>query len=226
MGCAGLTRWRSSVTRAFIAGSRKPPTSCRKSKNWKNPMIHLRPDCLVFKTPSGESIPCSAQDVTIELVGDAMQWLDREVIENAAAAVLHYFRVERNQDFVSVSEFTEALERVLRGFGFEVAACNAKGSGAAAIPRVVEADLRHLAEESGAASELFFFQSLRAELRRQISDGPAVFRYRGLRGCVKSLAGAKRWSTHCQTLNDQIVDYLRNCLGAERAACGCALVVT
>ena len=190
-------------------------------------MILLRPDCLVFKTPSGENIPCSAQDVTIELVGDAMQWLDKEVIENAAAAVLHYFRVEKEQNAVSVAEFTEALERVLRGFGLEVASCNAKVKDAEAppAPRVVEVDLSHLAAESGAISELFFFQSLRADLRRQMVDGPTVFRYRGLRGCVKWLAGAKRWSAQCQILNDQIVDYLRNCLGAERCPRGCALVV-
>jgi len=189
-------------------------------------MILLRPDCLVFRTPSGESIPCSAQDVTIELVGDAMQWLEKEVVENAAAAVLHYFRVEKDQDSVSVAEFTEALERVLRGFGLEVASGNAKGGAAAPMPRMVEVDLRNLAEESGAVSELFFFQSLRADLRRQIMDGPTLFRYRGLRRCVKWLAGAKRWSGQCQALNDQIVDYLRHCLGAEQSARGCALVVT
>lgn len=32
-------------------------------------MIRLRPDCLVFKMSSGESIPCSAEKVTIELIG-------------------------------------------------------------------------------------------------------------------------------------------------------------
>ena len=34
-------------------------------------MIQLHTDCLVFETSDGEAIPCSAQDVTVELRGDA-----------------------------------------------------------------------------------------------------------------------------------------------------------
>ena len=34
-------------------------------------MIQLHTDCLVFETSDGDSIPCSAQDVTVELLGDA-----------------------------------------------------------------------------------------------------------------------------------------------------------
>ena len=52
-----------------------------------------------------------------------------------------------------------------------------------------------------------------------------VFRFRGLRDCVKLLTGAKRWSPHCQSLNDQIVEYLRGCVGAETTGNRCALVV-
>jgi hypothetical protein len=191
-------------------------------------MILLRPDCLVFKTAAGENIPCSAEDVTVELMGDSAQWSDQEIIKNAAAAVLHYFRSEKQQDFVSVAEFSETLERVLRGFGLAVASCDTKPSVSAPeiAPRVVEADLRRLAEESGIGSELCFFQSLRAGLRRQLDGTPVVFRYRGLRSCVQWLAGAKRWSGRCQTLNDQIVDYLRHCLTAENIATGCGLVVS
>lgn len=188
-------------------------------------MILLRPDCLVFKTAAGENIPCSARAVTVELIGEGVQWLDRDLIENAAAAVLHFFRVEKQQEFVSVAEFSEALERVLRGFGLNVKSGEEEALGPALAPRVVEADLSRLAESPGACSELSFFQKFRAELRRQLEGGPVVFRYRGLRGCVKELAGAKRWTAHCQTLNDQIVAYMRGCLEAETSADGCLLVV-
>jgi hypothetical protein len=50
-------------------------------------------------------------------------------------------------------------------------------------------------------------------------------RFSGLRGCVKHLAGARRWSPRCQGLHDQIVAYLRECLGAEARATECSLVV-
>lgn len=189
-------------------------------------MILLRPDCLVFKTAAGDQIPCSAQDVTIELMGDSAQWLDKEIIENAAAAVLHYFRVEKEQDSVSVAEFTETLERVLKGFGLDVKSGATTSSAPGEPPRIVEADLRRLAEESGVCSELCFFPRLRDELRRELNGAPVVFRFRGLRGCVKWLAGAKRWSTQCQALNDQIVDYLRTCLSSEQTGTGCSLVVS
>jgi hypothetical protein len=188
-------------------------------------MILLRPDCLVFKTADGETIPCSAQAVAIELMGDSAQWLDRELIENAAAAVLHFFRVEKQKDSVSVAEFTLALERVLRGFGFDVKSGDATDAPAP-VPRIIEADLGRLAVGSGSCLELEFFQSLRSELRGQLDGAPVAFRYRGLRHCVKRLAGANRWSARCQVVHDQIVDYMRGCLSAERAAAGCTLVVS
>ncbi|MBK7997351.1 MAG: hypothetical protein IPK15_01115 [Verrucomicrobia bacterium] len=89
----------------------------------------------------------------------------------------------------------------------------------------MEADLRLLAGESDLGGELVFFPRLRDAIRRELDGSPTILRFSGLRECVKQLTGAKRWSTHCQTLNDQIVDYLRTCLGAERSGASCALVV-
>src|SRR5262245_58491649 len=103
--------------RAFTGVLKKPPISSRKSKNSRNLMILLRPDCLVFETPSGDHVPCSVKEVTIEFVGETEELLDRELLENAAAAVLHYFRVEQKKESVTVAEFTEALEKVLCDLG-------------------------------------------------------------------------------------------------------------
>jgi len=52
-----------------------------------------------------------------------------------------------------------------------------------------------------------------------------VVRFSGLRGCVKKIAGARRWSIRCEQLQDSIVAYLRECLTAESAPPKCALVV-
>jgi hypothetical protein len=93
-------------------------------------MILLRPDCLVFKTADGQNVPATAQEVTVELMGEQGSWLDPEIVQNAAAAVLHYFKEEKKQSTVSVAEFSEALERVLRGLGFDV-----KSAGAPATPK-------------------------------------------------------------------------------------------
>ena len=184
-------------------------------------MIQLNPDYLVFKTAAGEDIPCSVETVTIELMGDAISLVDPEIIQNASAAVLHYFKTELGRHSVSVGEFSLALERVLRGFGLAVAA----SSDTEEPVRVVETDLCALASSAGKGFELLFFPHLREEMRRKISEAPHVVRFKGLDGCVKQLVGTRRWSRRCEKLSDQIVDYLRTCLSAEPKSGTCALVV-
>ena len=83
-------------------------------------MILLRNDCLVFEMSNGDHIPCSATNVTVELMGSAVEQLDREVVQHAAAAVLHYFHHELQRTTVTLSEFTAALETALRGLGLNV----------------------------------------------------------------------------------------------------------
>ncbi len=185
-------------------------------------MILLRPDCLVFEEPTGESIPCSVTEVTIELLGEAAKGLDKEMVENAATGVLHYFREEQGRTSVTLAEFTTALEQALGALGLKIQAQAPQAVGA----RVAEADLLRLAFQCGKAYELSFFNSLREELRHKLDLGPQIVRFRGLRVCVKQLTGAKRWTPRCQHLNDQIVDYLRTCLSAEKGGAACALVVT
>jgi hypothetical protein len=188
-------------------------------------MIQLRSDCLVFETSSGEAIPCSAEEVTVELIGDAMSFLDRDLVTNAAAAVLHYFKNELERESVTVGEFTLALEKVLRGFGLQVKSAEAKDTGAVATARVTESDLRQLACESGKGFELLFFPRLRDEVKAQLSQSPRLLRFKGLRGCVKQLVGAQRWTGRCQLMSDQIVEFLRHCLTDEHGVTDCALVV-
>lgn len=183
-------------------------------------MILLRPDCLVFKTSSGENVPCSAQQVTLELLGDAVNQMDEAMVQNAAHAVLHYFRAELDRTVVTIGEFAETLAKVLRTLGLQVE------SGAADLGRrVVDRDLLPLAIGKEGVCELVFFQMLRAELRKHLGAAPEVVRFSGLRQCVKQMVGARRWGRRCQQLNDQIVNYLRDCFGLEARHSGCALVV-
>jgi hypothetical protein len=187
-------------------------------------MIQLHPDCLIFETSSGESIPCSAEVVTIELVGDSK--LDPQVVREAAAAVVYYFRNELGRDNVSVEEFSFALQKILRRLGYTVSA--PEGSDCEQVEMLEHlaiANLPELATSSGKGCELFFFQRLRTELRTQLQTAPRIVRFQGLRSCVKQLAGRQRWCPRCQTLNDQIVEYLRECFTSEQAN-DCNLVVT
>jgi hypothetical protein len=182
-------------------------------------MIQLKADCLMFKTETGDQIPCSAEWVTLELMGETALQVDPELIRNAAAAVLHYFKDELNRQFVTVAEFVMALDQALRGVGLTVFADMEPKK------RVAESDLRVLAADAGKGCELFFFPCLREEVKRKLEQSPEIVRFNGLRGCVKQLTGAQRWSGRCERLSDQIVEFLRGCWEVERTSQGCALLV-
>ncbi|HEY3932849.1 MAG TPA: hypothetical protein VGM58_10840 [Verrucomicrobiae bacterium] len=185
-------------------------------------MIALQSDCLLFQLASGESIPCSPEMISVELVGDSDGRLDPEMLRHAAASVFHYFKKELNRETVTIGEFAGALEKALRNLGMTIRA-DAFGPRS---QEIIETDLGLFTRQSdGHSLELFFFPRLREELRAQLRQSPRVVRFRGLRVCVKELAGAQRWSNRCEKLSEQIVEYLRGCLTAEPEQSDCALVV-
>jgi hypothetical protein len=184
-------------------------------------MIALASDYLMFRMESGESVPFSADMVSVEILGPTANLFDEEFVRHAANAVFHYFKHELGQEIVSAPEFSGALEKVLMGF----AVAARSDVAVKAAPPVREADLRRLACESGKGFELSFFPLLRSEVRRHLRLAPRVLRFRGLRGCVKQLAGARRWSQRCRSLEEQIVLYLRQCVSAHSTMGKISLIV-
>lgn len=187
-------------------------------------MIALSSDFLLFELTSGERIPFSAEMISVELMGDSGSVLEPEFVKHAASSVFHYFKHELGQESVSVAEFAGALEKVLRGLGCTVCSSEPDEPAESSV-ECVEADLTRLANESDGGCELTFFPKLRGALRNQLRSSPRFVRFHGLRGCVKQLAGARRWSPRCESLRDQIVEYLRQCLTAESRHEQCALFV-
>jgi len=183
-------------------------------------MIALDSDYLLFELANGESIPFSSDMISVELSGESSIYFDQEFVHQAAASVFHYFKHELGREMVSVGEFAGALEKVLRGFVEK-----SPKDKLAARPGISEFDLSQIATESGEGCELFFYPRLRSELHARLAESPRMVRFRGLRGCVKHLAGAQRWSPRCQQLHDGIVEFLRNCLSAEKEQKSCALLV-
>jgi hypothetical protein len=186
-------------------------------------MITLATECLLFQMANGESIPFSAEMISVELTGDSACKFDPHFIQHATNAVFHYFKSDLGRVTITVGEFAGALEKVLRGFGLMTSSPESETESPG--PRVLDADLLQLASESGHGCELFFFPRLRDELRQHLRSEPRMVRFHGLRGCVKQLTGARRWSSRCESLQFQIVEYLRECLSAETRAGECSLLV-
>jgi hypothetical protein len=184
-------------------------------------MIALASNCLLFQTRTGESIPLSPEMICVELSEDSSDLFDPEFVQHAANAVFHYFKVDQARKSVTIAEFAEALEKVLKGFKV------AEPAPSDSVPRdeVIESDLARIAVEAGSGCELFFFPRLRDELRQLVQQAPRMLRFSGLRKCVMELTGARRWSARCQCLEEQIVQYLRRCLSAESVHPGFSLLV-
>ena len=184
-------------------------------------MIALHNECLLFQLHNGESVPCSPDMISVEIVGESGSLLEPETLRHAAASVFHYFKTELAREAVTLGEFSLALEKALLHLGYTIHAHEPGG-----LPGdISDTDLARLVREAGDSLELFFYPRLRDELRLQLRRSPRVVRFRGLRGCVKQIAGARRWSQRCEQLEDQIIAYLRECLNAETAQNKCALMV-
>lgn len=185
-------------------------------------MIQLHSDYLVFEVSGGEKIPCSVEDLTIEVLAESIDQIDPQVVHQAAMAVLHYFKDDLGRQNVTLDEFTQALEQVLKGLGFHVKGQTPPATGFADI---VDADLSEMADGVGDGLELGFYLRLRTQLRTLLAGAPRVVRFHGLRPCAKRLARVQRWCRRSEQVSDEIVRYLRDCWGAERPQKQCALLV-
>src|ERR1700739_147533 len=121
-------------------------------------MIALNSNCLLFELSNGESVPCSAEMICVEIIGSPDANIDPEMLRHAAASVFHYFKHDLQWETVTVGEFAGALERVLRNLGLTLYPGKKERD-------VLESDLSLLARVSGVSLELIFFPRLRDELR-------------------------------------------------------------
>ncbi len=184
-------------------------------------MIALASNYLVFRLASGESLPLCAETLAADLAEHNSRLLDPELVTQAASAVFYYFKHELGLQTVSIGEFAQAFEKALRIFSVD----DSERVKTDRASHVRESDLGRIAHDSGQGGELFFFPQLRNELRSQMELRPQLLRFRGLRRCAKQLAGARRWSPRCQTVQDRIVDYLRGCLTAEAGKRDLSLII-
>lgn len=189
-------------------------------------MIRLHSDYLVFELDSGESVPCSVEAIAFELVEAVAGLADRNVIENAARAVVHYFREELGKESVCINEFIDSLSFVLKEFGYEVETRSFESLSAEEndeIPsdsetQITKSQSNSLVEiledqrEKGELMELSFFKQLRETVLSELQDQPDILLFTGLRPCVQTMLSASRWTGRCESFSQQIVSYIEECL--------------
>ena len=168
---------------------------------------------------TGELLPCSAEAVTAELLGDTLNLIEPHTIQEALKAVVYYFREEHEETSVSVDQFSSALGKVLQGFGFDVVF----DEDPQIDLRVEETDTARSPAKPPASSTSCFSSSW-LEVRSSLRKSPNPTQFNRTRECVKSIVGAERWCDRCRWMHGQIVSYLRTCL-EEDSRENCALVI-
>src|SRR4051794_24010522 len=131
-------------------------------------MIQLHRDYLLFETAEGQIIPCSAEFVAVELIGDAASSLDPELVQQAASAVLHYFKEDLGWTTVSVGEFSKALEQALQALGLRVhpeSECESETKSKAEAKGKSTLRSYDLGQLASDGVELAFFPRLREQVR-------------------------------------------------------------
>lgn len=185
-------------------------------------MIDLHRDSILLVQENGEAIPFSAADISFDVVGPSIgsSGISTEILRQCTAGIVHYFKSDLGRSRITLAEFSEALVRVLAGFGYDIEVTGmtdgdplslegAKQPSTAA-PDVVPLDLQHVAMDAGKMGELEFFPRLKTLMDERMAQGPRALDCHGLRPAVKQLLGRKQWSPACRELERRIVETLRH----------------
>lgn len=127
-------------------------------------------------------------------------WFANEI----AQAVIEYLRHRFGGTVITIDDLYEKIERVLSHLGWRDIASELE-----AEPPPIRISLVDVATSAGSGYELNFFQLLQQRIREVASISTGQIQLYGLRDAVKLLCGAKRWSTKCEALKQEIVVYVR-----------------
>jgi hypothetical protein len=167
-------------------------------------MIALPSDLPLVTWNDARHVPLSAgwltESIDFSLAGEALpEWQWTEDIVHAVCLHLKedYLGTEINH-----SELVRIIRQSVCALGYENVASKIELSA----PRVVI----HLPEIAHRANiELVFFQELQHKLDEALGYVVRGVKLEGIRDSVKTLQKARRWKRNCQTLNDDIVLFVR-----------------
>lgn len=153
-----------------------------------------------------------------QVTGYGTEWL-RDAIEQGAIAaerhdfpftdellqgINHYLENKCPLRVLTVEDLHSRIRKMLQKIGCE--------SIAETLPLTappVTLSLSHAAEQAGNGFELAFFNHLHDEIEDLRSHGVKTLRFTKTKECVQILRGIKRWTTPCEKLHQEILNFLQ-----------------
>ena len=131
-------------------------------------------------------------------------WLAEHVTESIAT----YLSLRYEENVVGMPRLAKAVEAVLQVIGYAEVA-----SYFFPAPPPLKISLLELAREAGSGYELAFFEMLGRTIHGMLAENITRFELFGLERCVKQLRARKVWCRECDSLQAEIVTFVREQIG-------------
>ena len=135
-----------------------------------------------------------------QVTGYDTEWLRETIMRGAAAA--------EREDFPFIDDTIEELHSRVRRM-LERIGCDAIARTLPLISPPVTLSLTRAAKEAGNGFELAFFNKIHDEIEDRRIHGVEELHFTGTRDCVRVLRGVERWTSPCELLHGEILDFLK-----------------
>ncbi len=143
------------------------------------------------------------------------------LIPHVSEGVSNFLGEYHNGSIITTKQVEETLRRILSGIGYDEVARQINMS-----PPPVEIPLPLLAEQAaGQVVELAFFKALDHEISQRLAQGAHNIRFTGLKYAIKKLLHASRWTTCCNALRQEILQFLDHRMRSAHSATHLAFTV-
>lgn len=167
-------------------------------------MIAL-PQALPFIRIGSASLALCQKDWITETLTNATQGTDVPtwLAEDISRGVERFLANHYKGTVIDSDELFARIEKTLAKFGLTDVALNIDKT-----PPPVRISLSELARRAGTGYELVFFQLLQEQLQSATYGGVSRVECHGIKPCVKRLVATKKWSKRCESLHEEISDFL------------------
>jgi hypothetical protein len=131
---------------------------------------------------------------------DVPEWLAEDVGRGVEAFLRNHYE----GTVIDVEDLFEKIRTTLENLGLGELVANLDST-----PPQVKISLTDLARRAGSGYELAFFQLLEERFRSAAYGGAEELNCYGLDKCVRKLMSAQRWSARCETLKEEIREFLQ-----------------